>query len=858
MKRRLLLATIVALTASASADAALQPAVLDEYCDGNSVERQVADATAMLIPASMVKKNLATGNYYIDPTSMATHTSPEFGADPFCSSEPYYGQLRPWQGRTAFLVGDQLMITAPHHPTPDFNIAGFTAVFGLHATGTTGSCTQPDLSAIPPQNVVENLTAVVNGLDSNSSHDYLLFQLPAARTGVTPLPLRRSGVAEIGDPVYTFGHPYWMTGKFAREGYISGEYNFGSSGGLGLQLTYVAAAAGSSGSPVFNPVSNLVETAISGGATSIDWALNGSECRSLLKHNPPLNSHLSNNGHINSFAANVPVPPTQLQVSSQQLVTHAGPTGGPLSNATTQFTVAPPPTATGPLTFTVSLPTLLPPAPALSITPSPGSYTLNPSDPPLQFTVSAGIGAVSCKLVNTSIGVIPTSPGGFTAPVRHRFEIGMVDYTLSSEEPWIVQQLGAPYTTRAIEVVNTRPHASSITVSASEPWLRVDNSGAAVLNLAAAGSPGDRATVTLSVVDTAAGFPTHLQSASGNVTFAATQSGCGLRSTQIPVTLTRGVEWFDAPNPGYDQIPTPPAGQTFGAVAEFPVDVTEDAFTVDDVDLALRIYENGSPSPTAMDELMKIQLVAPDGTSAVLWDRQDAPANYFEGGSAWFLGAWSPIETFTLDQSVTPPLTGSLNVFSGLSGAGRWKIRLQTSSTAPILITSVGLKITKKRNASIYSYNYVYDYLPAPATGQTFGAPADIFVDLSADAAFPVNDVGLVLGFYGDSGSPYLAATDADTLIRVELTSPNNTTSTLWDRNNAPGPYLGSETVSWLGGPVGVSTLKLDSTTNLPLGGGSFSVFNGGPGAGVWRVRYYTTNTTHGILPSHVNLLIGR
>jgi hypothetical protein len=865
MKRFLLVAP---LAAAMLTDVSAQPFVY-EYCSANSLEATVADSTAMLIPKEYVTLNPDNVTYNISSTPFTYQPD---SMNLICSDEPFYQQMHPIRGRTGFVVGSDLMVTSPHGPQSSFDPADFAIVFGLRATLSSGTCQQPDLAHVPASKVYftdpvnpyylhydpGNGTDVYHGYPVDK--DYLLFKLNRPVAGVTPLPLRRSGTPDKKDPLLITGHGNWLPLKIARDASIE------HLDPLGLELTGVANYTGFSGAPVFGTKTELVETTIKEGSNNgykltRDPAIG---CYRTVASFSNINGKL-NNGDMLDFAAHVPIPPTELQLSPTETTVHYAPVGGSLTNAVTTFTIAPPPTATSTLTFRVGLPTLLPPSPSLSISPPPGDYSLSPGSPPLQFTVTATMGSLtSCKLVDTSIGVKPLNHAGFNKRVRHRFEVGMSDFKVTPSQIDAMSSLGAPYPVRTVEISNPYDHPSSIAVTPQAAWLRVNGAASATLNLAAAGSPGDRATVTLSFDDAAAGFPAFLESKTVNLVIGASPSAsCGLHSpVTIPVTLTRGIETFSGSNPGSGDLPIPGAGQTFGAVTEFAVNVNENAFVVDDVDVSVRFLDDAIAAPlgpTNSDNVIKIELVAPDGTSAVLWDRNNAAPNYFvsEKFDLPILSGFTAA-ALKLDQSTTPPLgPGSLSVFNGHAGAGLWKVRLWNSHpTTPVAVPEVALRLTKQRQAKFYTFNTVYEYLPGPSAGQTFGPAADFFVDLSAEVPFRVDDIDLKLGFY--ESSPMYGASSADTLLRVELTSPANTTSVLWDRNNATAPYLGTETVNWLGGPVSVSTLGIDTTTTPPLGGGTLTTFNGQNGAGIWRVRLTTTDTSQRILPSHVNLLIGR
>src|SRR5690349_417292 len=100
---------------------------MHEYCTANSTEKLMADATALVIGAGAVSANGA-GTFRVDNVPNTTDFSP---GDPYCPEVPFFGQDRATSGRTAFLVGSNLMVTAAH--TAIYNPVGSKVVFGLNA-----------------------------------------------------------------------------------------------------------------------------------------------------------------------------------------------------------------------------------------------------------------------------------------------------------------------------------------------------------------------------------------------------------------------------------------------------------------------------------------------------------------------------------------------------------------------------------------------------------------------------------------------------------------------------------------------------------------------------------------------------
>ncbi|WP_313913306.1 serine protease [Tahibacter sp.] len=129
--------------------------------------------------------------------------------------------------------------------------------------------------------------------------------------------------------------------------------------------------------------------------------------------------------------------------------------------------------------------------------------------------------------------------------------------------------------------------------------------------------------------------------------------------------------------------------------------------------------------------------------------------------------------------------------------------------------------------------------LAAPTGGNTFGAYADMTVDLSHLTGKTVGDLDLDFSFVEDNliSPPGLRAADAAPLIKIVLESPSGLSLTLWDRNSPPVGYT-TPTVNTY------SQLRLDDATTPPLGGSLLSAVNSTTLAGIWKVRVATSSPT--------------
>ncbi|MEO8672687.1 MAG: hypothetical protein ABI411_15310, partial [Tahibacter sp.] len=151
-----------------------------------------------------------------------------------------------------------------------------------------------------------------------------------------------------------------------------------------------------------------------------------------------------------------------------------------------------------------------------------------------------------------------------------------------------------------------------------------------------------------------------------------------------------------------------------------------------------------------------------------------------------------------------------------------------------------------------------FDVLPAPPKAQLFGAPVEIPFNLTGLTAFTVADVDLAIGFYNENGSGFVGADVADTLVKLELVAPDNTSAILWDRNNSSPAYVAADYVYIDGAATPVSYLNLNDTGTPPLGPNLLSSFNGHPGQGTWKLRVFGTSGGNVVVPLQAKLSISK
>ncbi|OUR97944.1 hypothetical protein A9Q84_07040 [Halobacteriovorax marinus] len=158
---------------------------------------------------------------------------------------------------TGFLVGKDLLVTAGHCMTSNFDCSGNKWVFGF----TEG------IDKIP-SNSVYNCKEVVSqeqiSLPFIGTTDYAVIRLDRPVTDRAPLKFRTSGKIRSKADVLVIGHPLGLPLKIADNATVRG--TFGKTFNANLD-TY----GGNSGSPVFNARTGLVEGVLVQGAEDLDY-----------------------------------------------------------------------------------------------------------------------------------------------------------------------------------------------------------------------------------------------------------------------------------------------------------------------------------------------------------------------------------------------------------------------------------------------------------------------------------------------------------------------------------------------------------------------------------------------------------
>jgi len=222
---------------------------IDVYQETDPVRRSWAAAVCALVDSTRITRN-ADGTYTLDVIAFS-----KFGL-PACSDEPF-GNQPTCPYCTGFMVGNDLIATAGHCLSAS-RMPTVYVVFGYEMLDPV----TPRITLQPEQ--VYRPTAILS-TSGTGDQDHTLFRVdrPITAPGAHPLPIRRSGAVQVGDPVGVIGYPSGLPLKlaFSASTYvrdISNTYYF---------VTNTDTYGGNSGSPIINPVLGIVEGILVRGET---------------------------------------------------------------------------------------------------------------------------------------------------------------------------------------------------------------------------------------------------------------------------------------------------------------------------------------------------------------------------------------------------------------------------------------------------------------------------------------------------------------------------------------------------------------------------------------------------------------
>ena len=213
------------------------------YASSNSLFRKLAESVAAMIPVANLSYFQKGGWYQLSYKSLEER----FG---YCSSERFFEQPVASEC-TGFLVGADLLLTAAHciKLESDCNYNYWFFNFEVDEKGSF-------LTEISPSNIY----SCVELIEKSFYQDYSLVRLDRVVKDRNPLTFRREGKPGSGDPLAVIGHPLGLPKKIADHAWIrdnSNEHFF---------MANLDTYSGSSGSPVFNAKTGVVEGILSGGA----------------------------------------------------------------------------------------------------------------------------------------------------------------------------------------------------------------------------------------------------------------------------------------------------------------------------------------------------------------------------------------------------------------------------------------------------------------------------------------------------------------------------------------------------------------------------------------------------------------
>ena len=220
--------------------------------------REYAHATALILPRTRIYDVSGSTSY----RRLAGRTLGD--KLNLCPKERFVSQPAPGYC-TGFLVGPDLLATAGHciASSTDCDNAAFVFDF-TEAHGLT------DPTLVPTRNIYYcHYLEVPSKVDPVTGVDYALVRLDRPAVGRQPLPLRPSGILQVGEPLTIIGYPDGLPLKIAGDGFVR------SSTEPGFFVTNNDTFTGNSGSPVVNTQTGLVEGVVVRGDNDYDRTPSG-------------------------------------------------------------------------------------------------------------------------------------------------------------------------------------------------------------------------------------------------------------------------------------------------------------------------------------------------------------------------------------------------------------------------------------------------------------------------------------------------------------------------------------------------------------------------------------------------------
>lgn len=214
---------------------------------------ELSDATLLALADSTVAVLSTSDVFNLGNGSFGLNVSTSYGARyGLCNSEPYRTQPST-ADCSGFMVGEDLIATAGHC-VDGFSCGSTAFVFGFRMLDASTV-----RSTVPADDVYT--CAQVIGRAETSTDDWAVVRVDRPIVGHSPLEIRRSGSASLGDPLAVSGHPAGIPLKVAGGATVRGN----------SQANYFEANldtyGGNSGSPVINTATGVVEGVLVRGNT---------------------------------------------------------------------------------------------------------------------------------------------------------------------------------------------------------------------------------------------------------------------------------------------------------------------------------------------------------------------------------------------------------------------------------------------------------------------------------------------------------------------------------------------------------------------------------------------------------------
>jgi V8-like Glu-specific endopeptidase len=251
---------------------------------GDPKYRQVrATASAFVRNSVLCDEVAGTCQLPTQPFAFENLTGSSHGATPkylpICEGERFSGQP---QGSycTAFLIGENLAVTAGHCVQSQADCDAMTLVFGFMATDEAGQNVNTTVPMSDVYSCHEVIAAVSQG-SKISDTDFALIRLDRNVTDRQPVEIRTSGAIADGASVYAVGGYHGLPLKISGNAVVKN--NPLSQPRFETNLD---AGKGSSGCPVFNE-SGVVEGILVSGPVSRNYeiaqAADGTECARAIR-----------------------------------------------------------------------------------------------------------------------------------------------------------------------------------------------------------------------------------------------------------------------------------------------------------------------------------------------------------------------------------------------------------------------------------------------------------------------------------------------------------------------------------------------------------------------------------------------